>query len=255
MIAEQRRQQILQLIEQQGSIRISNLGRLFNVTDMTIRRDIDHLSELGLVRRVHGGAVSESDQPIKLATTFLKRKTEYESEKERIGSRAQEYVKNGTTIIIDGGSTNVLFSQRIDPHLNLKIITHALNIAYMLSENENHEIFVPGGLLNRLTMTFNGPEVEAIYRELNADVLFVAASGLSLEQGLTDPTWLDTSIKKAMIKSSRMVILLIDSHKFDLVSSRTFASLDQVDLIITDSGIDKKVHERYCSTGIDIILA
>ena len=255
MIAEQRRQQILQLIEQQGSIRISNLGRLFNVTDMTVRRDIDHLSELGLVRRVHGGAVSENDQPINLATTFLKRKTEFKSEKERIGAKAQDYIKNGTTIIIDGGSTNVLFSQRIDPRLNLKIITHALNIAYILSENENHEIFVPGGFLNRLTITFNGPEVEAIYRELNADVLFVAASGISLEEGLTDPTWLDTSIKKAMIRSSRKVVLLIDSHKFDLISSRTFASLDQIDLIITDSSIDAEIHERYCSTGIDIILA
>ena len=104
-------------------------------------------------------------------------------------------------------------------------------------------------------MTFNGPEVETIYRELNADVLFIASSGISLEEGLTDPTWLDTSIKKAMIKSSRKVILLIDSHKFDLISSRTFASLDQVDLIITDSSFDREIHERYCSTGIDIILA
>ena len=167
----------------------------------------------------------------------------------------QEYVKDGTTIIIDGGSTNVLFAQNIDPRVHLKIITHALNIAWIFSENENHEIFVPGGLLNRLTMTFNGPEVENIYRELNADVLFIAASGISLEEGLTDPTWLDTSIKKAMIRSSRKVILLIDSHKFDLISSRTFASLDQVDLIITDSSIDREIHERYCSTGIDIILA
>ena len=255
MVAEQRQQQILQLIEEQGSIRISNLGHNFNVTDMTIRRDIDYLSELGLVRRVHGGAVSENDQRINLATTFLKRNTEYKSEKERIGVKAQEYVRDGTTIIIDGGSTNVLFARNIDPRVHLKIITHALNIAWILSENENHEIFVPGGLLNRLTMTFNGPEVENIYRELNADVLFIAASGISLENGLTDPTWLDTSIKKAMIRSSRKVILLIDSHKFDLISSRTFASIDQVDLIITDSSIDREIHERYCSTGIDIILA
>lgn len=255
MVAEQRRQQILQLIEEQGAIRISNLGHNFNVTDMTIRRDIDYLSELGLVRRVHGGAVSENDQRINLATTFLKRNTEYKSEKERIGVKAREYVRDGTTIIIDGGSTNVLFARNIDPRVHLKIITHALNIAWILSENENHEIFVPGGLLNRLTMTFNGPEVENIYRELNADVLFIAASGISLENGLTDPTWLDTSIKKAMIRSSRKVILLIDSHKFDLISSRTFASIDQVDLIITDSSIDREIHERYCNTGIDIILA
>jgi len=254
MIADQRRQEILRLIEEQGFIRISNLGKTFDVTDMTIRRDIDFLSELGLVRRVHGGAVSENEG-INLATTFLKRNTEFTSEKERIGLRAQEFVEEGSTIFIDGGSTNELFARHIDPKKNLKIITHALNIAWILSQNENHELFVPGGILNRLTMTFNGPEVEKIYEELNADVLFIAASGISLENGLTDPTWLDSSIKKAMIASSKMVILLIDSHKFDLVSSRTFSTLKQVDLLITDSGIDKEKLERYCSTGIDILLA
>jgi DeoR family fructose operon transcriptional repressor len=114
---------------------------------------------------------------------------------------------------------------------------------------------VPGGILNRLTMTFNGPEVEKLYDELNADALFIAASGLSLEKGLTDPTWLDSSIKKAMIASSRSVILLIDSHKFDLVSSRTFASIDQVHHIITDHGIDGELLDKYCSTGVDILLA
>jgi DeoR/GlpR family transcriptional regulator of sugar metabolism len=255
MIAQQRRQHILKLIEEQGFIRISNLGKQFDVTDMTIRRDIDYLSELGLVRRVHGGAVSENDQGIDLATTFLKRNREFTSEKERIGLKAQDFVKENMTIFIDGGSTNELFARHLDPKKPLKVITHALNIAWILSQNENHELFVPGGILNRLTMTFNGPEVEKLYDELNADALFIAASGLSLEKGLTDPTWLDSSIKKAMIASSRSVILLIDSHKFDLVSSRTFASIDQVHHIITDHGIDGELLDKYCSTGVDILLA
>jgi DeoR/GlpR family transcriptional regulator of sugar metabolism len=255
MIADQRRKSILRLIEEQGFIRISNLGKQFDVTDMTIRRDIDYLSELGLVRRVHGGAVSDGEQGINLATTFLKRNTEFTSEKQRIGTRAQDFVHEGSTIFIDGGSTNELFARNIDPNKRLKVITHALNIAWLLSQNENHELFVPGGILNRLTMTFNGPEVETIFEELNADVLFIAASGISLENGLTDPTWLDSSIKKSMIQSARMVILLIDSHKFDLVSSRTFASIDQLDLIITDSDIDRDMLSRYCSIGVDILLA
>jgi DeoR/GlpR family transcriptional regulator of sugar metabolism len=255
MIAEGRRQEILELIEQHGSIRISNLGKKFNVTDMTIRRDIDHLSELGLVKRVHGGAVSENDGHLNLATTFHKRKGEYKPEKERIGLKAQEYVEENTTIIIDGGSTNELFARNLNRHLRLRVITHALNVAWILSGNENHELFVPGGILNRLTMTFNGPEVEKMYDELNADVLFVAASGVSLEKGLTDPTWLDSSIKKAMIRSSKRVILLIDPHKFDLVSSRTYASIDQVDNIITDRSISKKILQKYRTADINVILA
>jgi DeoR/GlpR family transcriptional regulator of sugar metabolism len=254
VIAEQRRQAILRLIEEHGFIRISNLGERFNVTDMTIRRDIDYLSNLGLVKRVHGGAVSENDQGMSLATTFLKRNAEYKSEKERIGIRAQDYVHEGTTLFIDGGSTNELFARHLDPRSGLKIVTHALNVAWILSQNESHELFVPGGVLNRLTMTFNGPEVEKMYEEMNGDVLFISATGISLENGLTDPTWLDSSIKRAMIRSCRMVILLIDSHKFDLVSSRTYASLDQVDLIITDTEIDDETRERYCGAGVDIVL-
>jgi DeoR/GlpR family transcriptional regulator of sugar metabolism len=254
MIAEKRRQEILRLIEEQGSIRISNLGKRFNVTDMTIRRDIDFLSDLGMVKRVHGGAISEGEGNINLATTFLKRNREYKPEKERIGTRAQDFVENNTTIIIDGGSTNECFANKLDPQKKLRIVTHGLNIAWILSENENHELFVPGGILNRLTMTFTGREVESIYEELNADILFLSASGVSLAKGLTDPAWLDTSIKKAMIRSSKKVVLLIDSHKFELVSSRTFAALQEVDTIITDESLGEDTAGIYRENGINLII-
>jgi DeoR family fructose operon transcriptional repressor len=255
MIAEQRRQEILRLIEEQGSIRISNLGKFFNVTDMTIRRDIDYLSELGLVKRVHGGAVSESNGNIDLATTFLKRNSEYKPEKERIGLKAQDYVEEDQILFIDGGSTNELFARNLNPKKRLRIVTHGLNIAWILSGNENHELFVPGGILNRLTMTFTGREVESMYEELNADVLFLSASGISLEKGLTDPEWLDTSIKRTMIRSSSKVILLIDSHKFGLVSSRTFAAVKDVDLIITDRNLNRVTIDQYAHAGVPMVIA
>jgi DeoR/GlpR family transcriptional regulator of sugar metabolism len=264
MFADRRRQEILKLVEEQGSIRISNLGEQFDVTDMTIRRDIDYLSERGLVRRVHGGAISESarfegsageDQAVDLATTFLKRNLEYGPQKERIGRRAQDLVEGGSTIIIDGGTTNEAFAKHLDPRLNLRVITHALNVAYLLSTFERCELFVPGGLLNRLTMSFSGREVERMYEELNADTLFLCASGVSLRKGLTDPTWLDTSIKRAMIRSSMRTILLIDSHKFELVSSRTFASVDEIDLVITDDGLHEDVRRRYVERDVKLILA
>jgi len=255
MIAEQRRQEILRLIEEQGSIRISNLGKFFNVTDMTIRRDIDHLSELGLVKRVHGGAVSESNGNIDLATTFLKRNSEYKPEKERIGLKAQDYVEEDQILFIDGGSTNELFARNLNPKKRLRVVTHGLNIAWILSGNENHELFVPGGILNRLTMTFTGREVESMYEELNADVLFLSASGISLEKGLTDPEWLDTSIKRTMIRSSSKVILLIDSHKFGLVSSRTFAAVKDVDLIITDRNLNRVTIDQYAHAGVPMVIA
>jgi DeoR/GlpR family transcriptional regulator of sugar metabolism len=255
MIAEKRRQEILKLIEKHGAIRISNLGKTFDVTDMTIRRDIDYLSNKGLVNRVHGGAVSEREGNLQLATTFLKRNQENRPEKERIAKKAQLYVSENSTIIIDGGSTNEFFARALDPNINLKIITHALNIAWILSENENHEIFVPGGRLNRLTMTFSGREVETMYEEINADILFICASGLSIDKGLTDPMWLDTSIKKAMIGSSSKVILLIDSHKFDLVSSRTFADLKDIDVVITDSNLDQELNDNYLTAGVKLVVA
>ena len=255
MIAEKRRQEILRLIEKEGSIRISKLGKLFNVTDMTIRRDIDYLSRQGLVRRVHGGAISETEGNINLVTTFLKRNMEYIQEKETIGKKAQEFIPDNSTIIIDGGSTNECLARYLDPKKNLRIITHALNIAWIVSNNENHELLMAGGILNRLTMTFNGLEVENFYNEVNADILFVSASGISIEEGLTDPEWLDTSFKKSMIKSSRKVITLADHHKFDLVTSRTFAPLTAVDIIITDAKLPPEVRRRYIEAGVNVVLA
>lgn len=281
MLAERRREEILNLIEEEGFIRISNLGKRFNVTDMTIRRDIDYLSELGLVRRVHGGAVQgvsdlrlraarhggyehrrenivdssvDNEQTITLATTFLKRDQEFPQEKERIGIRTQEFVKPGDTIVIDGGSTSLAFTRHLDPGINLRVITHALNVACLLSSHEQCELFVPGGLLNRLTMTFASQEIQRTYEEVNADTAFVSASGLSLEKGLTDPTWLDASIKKTMLQSSMQVILLIDSHKFELVSARTFARLHDVDTVITDSNLSDGIRERYLDAGVNLIV-
>jgi len=255
MIAEKRRQEILRLIEEKGSIRISSIGKIFNVTDMTIRRDIDHLSRLGLVKRVHGGAISEISGNISLATTFLKRDKEYKIEKEKIGIKAQEFVEENSTIIIDGGSTNECFARHLNPKIKLKVITHGLNIAWILAKNENHDLFTIGGLLNRLTMTFSGREVETIYEELNADTLFLAASGISIEKGLTDPAWLDTSIKRAMIRSSKKVLLLIDSHKFELISSRTFAYIDEIDTIITDTNLHEDTKKKFFDAGVNIIIA
>ena len=255
MIAEKRRHEILKLIEQRGSIRISKLGKLFNVNNMTIRRDIDFLSEKGLVKRVHGGAISEPDGNINLATTFLKRNMEYIHEKELIGKKAQELVTDNSTVIIDGGSTNECFARYLDPRKKLRVITHALNIAWMISNNDNHELLMAGGILNRLTMTFNGMEVENFYNEVNADISFVSASGISLENGLTDPEWLDTSLKKAMIKSSKKIICLLDHHKFELVTSRTFAPLNALDTIITDSKVSPELIKQYVDVGINIIIA
>jgi len=255
MIAEKRRQEILKLIEEHGAIRISNLGKSFNVTDMTIRRDIDFLSEQGLVNRVHGGAISEKEGNLQLATTFLKRNREFRPEKERIANKARSFVNADDTIIIDGGSTNECFARVLSPTLPLRVVTHGLNIAHIIAEQANHELYVPGGMLNRLTMTFSGREVEAMYEEVNADTLFLCASGVSLENGLTDPVWLDTSIKKTMIRSSSRVILLIDSHKFELVSSRTFASLNEVDIVITDNRLDPVIQNKYGSAGVKLLIA
>ena len=255
MIAEKRRQEILKLIEEQGAIRISNLGKRFNVTDMTIRRDIDFLSEQGLVNRVHGGAISEKEGSLQLATTFLKRNREFRPQKELIAQKACSYVSAGDTIIIDGGSTNECFARALAAAPSLRVITHGLNIAHILSDQENHELYVPGGKLNRLTMTFFGREVEAMYEEVNADTLFLCASGASLEKGLTDPVWLDASIKKMMIRSSGRVILLLDSHKFEMVASRTFASLDEVDIVITDDRLDPSIRDRYRSSGVNLVIA
>jgi DeoR family transcriptional regulator of aga operon len=94
-----------------------------------------------------------------------------------------------------------------------------------------------------------------MYEELNADTAFISASGLTLEKGLTDPTWLDASIKKVILRASMRVVLLIDSHKFGLVSARTFARLDQVDAVVTDRNLSGEVRERYQEAGVHLLLA
>jgi DeoR family fructose operon transcriptional repressor len=254
MKAEQRRFEIMALIGKKNMVTIKELSNLFEINERTIRRDLNRLTEMGFLKRVHGGAEADSSEKILFNITLRGRKIEYTEEKRRIGEKAAEYVQEGQTIFVLGGTTTLEFVKQLPKEVHFRVITNFSPITEALSEYENIEVLSTGGILNHLTGSFYGPHAEALLQNLNIDTLFMGCSGVSLEKGLST---FDFKVAPLMIKVigiSKRRILLVDSNKFQAESSLFFAPIEAVEVVITDKKIDTKIHEALLNRGLQVII-
>jgi DeoR/GlpR family transcriptional regulator of sugar metabolism len=254
MKAEQRRFEIMALIGKKNMVTIKELSSLFDINERTIRRDLNRLTEMGFLKRVYGGAEADSSEKILFNITLRGRKIEYTEDKRRIGEKASDYVQEGQTLFVLGGTTTLEFVKHLPKDIHFRVITNFSPIAEALTEYENIEVHSTGGILNHLTDSFYGPHAEALLQNLNIDSLFLGCSGVSLEKGLST---FDFKVAPLMIKAmgiSKKKILLVDSHKFQAESSLFFAPIEAVDILITDSKIDPKIHEALSSRGVQVVI-
>lgn len=253
MLAQQRRAKILELIQEEGSARVSDLSRIFEVSEPTIRQDLEKLEAEGLIGREHGGAFLKSipEQVGRLALQH----TENMDKKARIARKAVEYIRDGDSIALDSGTTVTEIARNLGGKKHLKVITNSLNVALILGTHPDFEILVTGGEFKPPTLSLTGSKAAAFFQSLHVDKLFLAAGGVSLEAGLTYPGFNDIPVKKAMIESATEVYLVADSTK---VGKIAFASLGGVELVrcwITDSGISASDRQAFERRGIQIIIA
>lgn len=250
MLTVKRWEEIIRILERDGSIDVNTLSDQFGVTAKTIRQDLAELEAKGLLERVHGGAVYKSNGnglfPI------LERKQHNLEEKERIAAAALKYIKNGDTIILDGGSTTLQLAKRL-PEQCLVVITNDLIIAGELLPRESITLYLTGGKLRREGVyTLLGREAERIINSYNVNRLFLATSALDFEQGLTVLSEEEAEIKKAMFNAAKEVICLADYSKFHKVAFVPFAPLKKIDRLITDDRISKTDLNRLATLGIKV---
>lgn len=253
MLAQQRRSKILELIQEEGSARVSDLSRVFEVSEPTIRQDLERLESDGVIGREHGGAFLKSipEQVGRLALQH----TENMDKKILIARKAAEYIHDGDSIALDSGTTATEIARNLAGKRHLKIITNSLNAALILGTHPDFEILVTGGEFKPPTLSLTGAKAAAFFTNLHVNKLFLAVGGVSLEAGLTYPGFSDLPVKKAMIESASQVYLVADSTK---VGKIAFASLGGVGLVqywITDSGISAADRESFENQGIRIIIA
>jgi DeoR/GlpR family transcriptional regulator of sugar metabolism len=253
MLALQRRRKILELLEEEGSARVSSLSRIFKVSEPTIRQDLVKLEEEGVIVREHGGAFLKS-VPQQVKSLSLQHR-ENMDRKIRIGRRAAELVHNEDSLILDAGSTTTEVARNLVSLKNLMIVTNALNIALLLGTEQSNSIMVTGGEFKAPTLSLTGEKAAALFDQIHVGKCFLAVGGVSLESGLSYPGLSDLPVKKAMIESASEVYLVADSTKIGKSSFATLGPIEMVDVLITDDGISEADRAAFEAKGVKVIVA
>ena len=257
MLAITRRNKILELLKEEGSARVNKLSKIFNVSEPTIRQDLEKLETEGFIIREHGGAFLKSIS-YKVRTLSLQH-LENMDKKITIAKKAMEFIDSGDSIILDSGSTTTEIAKNlIDEQYNkknLKIITNALNISLLLGSEYTFEVHMTGGSFKPPTLSLTGEKAAVFFNQIYVDKLFLAASAISFDAGLTYPGFNDLYVKKAMIESASEVYLVADSTKIGQISFASLGSVDLVNTFITDNGISNQDKKSFEERGIKVVIA
>lgn len=240
--ANQRRDKILAMIREDGHAKVADLSKIFKVTEVTIRQDLERLEQEGLIRREHGGAIL-NQQRDDIGELQLVNQQNME-EKRAIAAEAVKLIHDGDTIILDSGSTTTEIAKLLKGFHSLQVITNALNIAMILGKEQGISLNVTGGEFKSPTLSLTGEKAAQFFEGIHADKVFLATAGISLKAGLTYPSLSDLVVKKAMIDSADTVYLVADSTKIGRSAFASLGALSMIDYIITDSNIteaDRKV--------------
>ena len=231
---------IIEELKKEGVVNINHLHEKLKVSKVTIRSDIDELDQKGYLLKTRGGGVlSNNRNLVRLIETTIH---EYEYEKDLIARTAAKLVKPGMKIIIDSGSTTS-FLPRYLKEINLTVITNSLIVVHELSGLENINLIVSGGSLRHESQSLIGIPSLSFFETMNADLLFLGATGFSIERGASASDIMEAETKKMMISSSSEIYLLIDSSKFGINSLSKICNASELTGVITDRISNKLIQQ------------
>jgi DeoR/GlpR family transcriptional regulator of sugar metabolism len=253
MLAHQRRQKIFDLLKEDGSAKVIRLAKIFKVTEVTIRQDLEKLEQEGLIVKEHGGAYLKNMKDN--VRSFVLLNTDNMDKKTAIGRKAASLIENGDSIILDSGSTTTEIAKQILGKKGLTVITNALNIALLLGADPGIEVMVTGGEFKPPTLSLTGQKAADFLENIHVDKLFLATAGISLRSGLTYPSISDITVKKTMIEAADVTYLVADSTKIGKNSLASLGALSLIDYLITDPGIDPKHLDLFRENDVEVILA
>ena len=253
----QRQSQVMEILQEKGRISIPEMCQQFGISDMTARRDLNEMDRLGLLRRIHGGAVvnlGRSYEP-----PYQMRSTKNQSAKACIGAKAAELIYDGDSIALDVGTTTLEIVKELKGKRNLTIITNSLQIANMVVDNLSLEndarLILTGGVVRPRELSMIGSVTERAYQEFHVDKAFIGIGGISLEDGLTEYNIEDAIIKRMLLASAREKIVVADASKFGVTTFASVAPLKSADRIVTDPAVPLEMIEQIKTLGVEIILA
>ncbi|MEI6082716.1 MAG: DeoR/GlpR family DNA-binding transcription regulator [Verrucomicrobiota bacterium] len=247
-----RQQTIIGLLRERGNVSVTDLTRQFDVTSMTVRRDLDHLEQHGYLTRTHGGALFS--QQVKIQFAFREKQEHQLAEKAAIARAAARLVQPGMTIVLDTGTTTLEVARAVAGIANLKVLTSSLAIASVLYARDNIDLILLGGNARKNSPDLTGPLTEDNLRQLRVGLAILGADALDRD-GLYTGELAVARISKAMIAAAGRTILVADSTKFQRRAFVRFAGWEQVDTLITDPRLPS-ADRRWLSKAIQqVVLA
>ena len=257
MLKAERQRRILEALQQNGNVLVSDICEQFNVSEMTIRRDLKDLEHQGLLRRVHGGAITDLGRSYEPA--FQLRETKNVEAKQRIARRAAKMVFDGDSIALDTGTTTLEIARALVGTYNLTIVTASLPIANAVASSfaleNNVRLVLTGGTVRASEHSMVGHIAERTYRELHVDKAFIGIGGIDLKEGLTEYNLEDALVKRTLLASARQRILVADGSKFNRVVFAAVCPLSYLDTIITDRSAPDDALDALREAGIEVIVA
>jgi DeoR/GlpR family transcriptional regulator of sugar metabolism len=246
-----RHSEILRMLDSSNVVKVSDLSGRFQVSEETVRRDLERLEQDGVVRRIYGGAVRVSGRAMELS--FQKRQARNLEQKRRIAMLAKEMISDGESILMDS-STSALELARALPHMRITVLTNAVTTVIELA-NKGIEVMSTGGMLRQNNLSFVGPIAERALEGYYVDKAFLSCRGLTLREGATDASDLEVELKRRMLRSARRAILLADSTKFGQVGFCSICPLSEFHAVITDNKAPTHVVDAVRDSGVTVLIA
>lgn len=250
MLAAERRQLVLDAVRSDQGAGVAALAARFGVSEITVRRDLAWLAGQGKLTRVHGGAISDADEP-----PFTATEAERRGAKSRIGQSAAQLVEDGQTVMIDIGTTALELARAMHGR-ELTVITSNLAVVEELLPETGIELVLLGGVVRRNYRSLVGVIAEDALRQLSADLAFLGASGVrSRDLAVMDTTTIEVPIKRGMLTAAKRAVLLVDSRKFSAGGVVRVCGIDEFDTVVTDATPEEPLVQAAEEAGVHVVHA
>ncbi|MEU9575757.1 DeoR/GlpR family DNA-binding transcription regulator [Streptomyces chilikensis] len=264
LLAEQRRALILDEVRRRGGVRVNELTQRLGVSDMTVRRDLDALARLGALEKVHGGAVPvDGVEPTGHEPRFEEKTGREPAAKEEIARAAASLVAPGAAVALSGGTTTYALARVLAGVPDLTVVTNSVRVADVLhtarrspdgAEAGGPTVVLTGGVRTP-SDSLVGPVADRAIAALHFDLLFLGVHGISVEAGLSTPNLAEAETNRRLVASARRVVVVADHTKWGTVGLSSFASLSEVDVLVTDSGLPAVTRAELSELPLRLLVA
>ena len=255
MYPEERQQAIAATVMSQGRASVADLAQAYDVTTETVRRDLAVLDRAGLLRRVHGGAVPVRALHL-VEPSVDERESTRAGHKHAIASAAADFIpQSGATVLFDAGTTTARVAALLPPDRELLIVTNSVPIAARLASLTSVSLQLLGGQVRGLTQATVGERAVGMLESLRVDIAFIGTNGISVRHGLSTPDPGEAAVKRAMVACANFVVVVADSSKIGREEFVSFAPIDRVDVLVTDSEITPQDRAALTEHGVDVVVA